>query len=380
MIFEPWFLPPARPLWQAKIAGTTGEEHMKLTGLAKAFITLIIVGVLGYVVYHYRSRVSKAAVTDTATTASTDTAPKTETAPPAPVRQNVLAQIRETKVLRVGMEPDAPPLHFVNDDHQEDGFDFRIAAKIAKRLGAQRVKVVEADYEELPGLLLKGDFDVIMAGYVPDPDIAGVEWSQGYLDFGLCMIVPEGMMAMYHEPADLAGKTIAIYDDPAAEKWVRANIPGANIRKFSGESGWFEALENGTADALIYDYPFAAVEIKEHPQTVIVKYNLNKSKYAVGVPAKNYDLIYEINQALDEIKASDDYDKLMKTYLSSTSEAFMKPVAGRKTHTVRPGDTLSRIAKQKLGDTERWEEIWSLNGDRVANPNLIYPGLVLLLP
>jgi len=353
---------------------------MKLTGLAKAFITLIIVGVLGYVVYHYRAKVSKAPVTATATIATPDTAPKTETAPPVPVRQNVLAQIRETKVLRVGMEPDAPPLHFVNDDQQEDGFDFRLAAKIAKRLGAQRVKVVEADYEELPAHLLKGDFDVIMAGYVPDPDIAGVEWSQGYLDFGLCMIVPEGMMAMYREPADLAGKTIAIYDDPAAEKWVRANIPGANIRKFSGESGWFEALEKGTADALIYDYPFAAVEIKEHPQTVIVKYNLNKSKYAVGVPAKNYDLIYEINQALDEIKASDDYDRLMKTYLSSTSEAFMKPVAGRKTHTVRAGDTLSRIAKQKLGDTERWEEIWSLNGDRVANPNLIYPGLVLLLP
>ena len=42
--------------------------------------------------------------------------------------------------------------------------------------------------------------------------------------------------------------------------------------------------EQDRADALIYDYPFAAEEIKEHPRTVIVQYNLNRSEYAVGVP------------------------------------------------------------------------------------------------
>jgi hypothetical protein len=28
----------------------------------------------------------------------------------------------------------------------------------------------------------------------------------------------------------------------------------------------------------------------------------------------------------------------------------------------------------------RWKEIWDLNRDRVANENLIYPRLVLLMP
>lgn len=357
---------------------------MKLTGFAKAFITLVILAVIGYVVYSKRDTLFKKkseAATETRVVEGEQpkratAAAKAEVATP----QNVLAKVRESKVLRVGMEPDAPPLHFLNENQQEDGFDFRLAVKIAKHIGAERVKVVEADYEELPGKLINGDFDIIMAGYVPDPDIAGVEWSQGYLDFGLCLIVHEGMVGTYRDLDDLRGKTIAIYDDPAAEKWVKANIPGSVVRKFSGDSGWFEAVENGDADALIYDYPFAAVEIKEHPQTVIAKYNLNKSKYAVGVPAKNYDLMFEINKALEEVKSSDEYATLMKTYLASKSEAFMKPVTGRKTHTVRSGDTLSKIAASTLGDPARWEEIWNLNTDRVANPNLIYPGLVLLLP
>lgn len=354
---------------------------MKLTGFAKFFITLVILGVLGYVAYTYRDRLMPKR------TASTDTAPVSTTgartdpaAPPPPVRQNVLASIKSSGVLRVGMEPDAPPLHFLNEDKQEDGFDFRLAARIAPKLGAKRVTVVEADYEDLPAKMLAGEFDVIMAGYVPDPDVQGVEWSQGYLDFGLVMIVHEGMMGTIRDVGDLRGKTVAIYDDPAAERWVRDNIPGATVKKFSGDSGWFEAVESGEADALIYDYPFAAVEIKDHPQTVIVKYNLNKSKYAVGVPANNYDLIYQINQALDSIKSSDDYARLMKQYLSSTSEAFMKPVAGRKTHKVTDTDTLSLIARRYLGDAQRWPEIWELNKERVADPNVIYPGLVIILP
>jgi ABC-type amino acid transport substrate-binding protein len=354
---------------------------MRLTGFARFFITIVILAVLGYVVYHYRGRATpKGPSTATATSETTTAAGTPAPGPPPPVRQNVLASIKNSRVLRVGMEPDAPPLHFVNDDKQEDGFDFRLAARIAERLGAKRVSVVEADYEDLPAKMLNGDFDIIMAGYVPDPDVQGVEWSNGYLDFGLCLIVQEGMMGTINDIGDLRGKTVAIYDDPAAERWVRDNIPGATVKKFSGESGWFEAVESGAADALIYDYPFAAVEIKEHPQTVIVKYNLNKSKYAVGVPAQNYDLIYQINQAIDQIKDSDVYPRLMKQYLTSTSEAFMKPVEGRRTHKVRDIDTLSRIARQYLGDAQRWPEIWELNRERVADPNVIYPGLVLLLP
>ena len=146
----------------------------------------------------------------------------------------MLATVRQTGVLRVGMEPDAPPLHFLNDRKQEDGFDFRLAGIIAEGLGAKRIQVVEADYEDLPDRLRAGDIDVIMAGYVPDPSITGVVWSNGYLDFGLCMIVHEGMAATYRSVQDLAGKRIAIYDDPAAERWVQQNIPGAQHQQVLG--------------------------------------------------------------------------------------------------------------------------------------------------
>jgi ABC-type amino acid transport substrate-binding protein len=350
---------------------------MRLTPAGKFLLFVVGLGVLGYAAWTYRHQLP----VDLPSLGRTAPAPAAAEAPaPAAERQGVLGSIRQTGVVRVGMEEDAPPLHFINDKKQEDGFDFRLAGIIAEGLGAKRIQVVEADYEDLPDRLRAGEVDLIMAGYVPDPSIDGVVWSNGYLDFGLCMIVHEGMAATYRTVKDLAGKRVAIYDDPAAERWVQQNIPGARISKFSGDDGWFEAVERDQADALIYDYPFAAEEIKAHPRTVIVQYNLNQSKYAVAIPAGNYDLVYEVNAAIDRFKATPQYADLMREYLSSASEIFMKPIAGRRTYTVRAGDTLSRIAASELKDVNRWREIWDLNRDRVANENLIYPRLVLLMP
>ena len=356
--------------------------EVRLTGAGKFLLFLVGVGVLAYAAWMYRDRLPfKLPGLDKPEPAAQATAPQPQPKPDSgPVRAGVLAHIKQSGILRVGMEPDAAPLHFLNARKQEDGFDFRLAVVIAEALGAKKVEVVEADYETLPDKLRHGAIDVIMAGYVPDPSIQGVDWSNGYLDFGLCMIVHESMVSRFQSPSDLAGKRVAIYDDPAAERWVKDNIPNARISKFSGDNGWFEALEKDQADALIYDYPFAAEEIKAHPRTVIVKYNLNQSKYAVGVPKGNYDLIYEVNTALDRFKATPQYPELMREYLSSASEVFMQPIAGKKTYTVKAGDTLSRIAGAQLGNVARWPEIWTLNRERVANENLIYPRLVLLMP
>jgi ABC-type amino acid transport substrate-binding protein len=353
------------------------EGGFRLTGAGKAVLFLVGLTVLGYVGYTYRDRLPAIGTTPATPASSTPAATGTDTAAPP---KGVLGRIKQTGVIRVGMEPDAPPLHFINARKQEDGFDFRLAAIVAEGLGAKRVEVVEADYEELPALLTSGKIDMIMAGYVPDPSITGVVWSNGYLDFGLCMIVHEGMAATFRAPSDLAGKRVAIYDDPAAERWVKENIPSARISKFSGDDGWFEAVENDQADALIYDYPFAAEEIKAHPRTTIVRYNLNQSKYAVGIPEGNFDLVYEVNSAIEKFRATPQYADLMREYLSTSSEIFTRPVAGRRTYTVRAGDTLTRIAQAELKDMNRWKEIWDLNRDRVANENLIYPRLVLIMP
>ncbi len=54
--------------------------------------------------------------------------------------------------------------------------------------------------------------------------------------------------------------------------------------------------------------------------------------------------------------------------------------AAAKTYTVKAGDTLSKIAKEHLGDANSYMKIFELNRDKLSNPDVIKPGQVLTLP
>jgi nucleoid-associated protein YgaU len=48
--------------------------------------------------------------------------------------------------------------------------------------------------------------------------------------------------------------------------------------------------------------------------------------------------------------------------------------------TVKPGDTLSTIARSECGTSTAYPEIFRANKPMLAHPDKIYPGLVLRLP
>ncbi len=52
-----------------------------------------------------------------------------------------------------------------------------------------------------------------------------------------------------------------------------------------------------------------------------------------------------------------------------------------KTYVVKPGDSLSKIAKLELGNSSVWNKIYQLNKKVIgSNPNAIKPGQKLVLP
>ena len=51
-----------------------------------------------------------------------------------------------------------------------------------------------------------------------------------------------------------------------------------------------------------------------------------------------------------------------------------------KTYTVKSGDTLSKIAKEHLGNANDYMEIFNANRDQLSDPDLIKPGQVLKIP
>ena len=49
-------------------------------------------------------------------------------------------------------------------------------------------------------------------------------------------------------------------------------------------------------------------------------------------------------------------------------------------YTVQPGDSLWRIAREQLGNGNRWGEIYEANSEKIGDPRLIRPGQILEIP
>jgi LysM repeat protein len=62
------------------------------------------------------------------------------------------------------------------------------------------------------------------------------------------------------------------------------------------------------------------------------------------------------------------------------SGAPAQAAPAERTYTVKPGDTLSGIAKQQLGNANAYMKIFEANRDQLNDPDKIRPGQVLKIP
>ena len=81
----------------------------------------------------------------------------------------------------------------------------------------------------------------------------------------------------------------------------------------------------------------------------------------------------EANKIWDALKTIPDWKNEVVADITATGPAD-------ETYTVKAGDTLSKIAKEKLGDANAYHAIFDANRDQLSDPDKIKPGQVLKIP
>jgi nucleoid-associated protein YgaU len=87
----------------------------------------------------------------------------------------------------------------------------------------------------------------------------------------------------------------------------------------------------------------------------------------------------EANKIWDAIKTIPDWRNEIVADIKATGASSAQPTAER-TYTVKPGDTLSKIAKEMLGNANAYHDIFNANRDQLSDPDKIKPGQVLKIP
>ena len=85
----------------------------------------------------------------------------------------------------------------------------------------------------------------------------------------------------------------------------------------------------------------------------------------------------EANKIWDAIKTVPDWRNDIVGQITVSGGAA---AAAQTTYTVKAGDTLSKIAKEHLGDANAYMAIFEANRDQLKDPNMIKPGQVLKIP
>jgi nucleoid-associated protein YgaU len=91
----------------------------------------------------------------------------------------------------------------------------------------------------------------------------------------------------------------------------------------------------------------------------------------------------EKNEIWDAIKTVGDWrnDIVADIQVTGGGAAAAAPAAAaQKTYTVQSGDTLSKIAKDHLGNANDYMKIFNANKDQLSDPDKIKPGQVLRIP
>jgi len=82
----------------------------------------------------------------------------------------------------------------------------------------------------------------------------------------------------------------------------------------------------------------------------------------------------QANKIWDAIKTIPDWPHEVVADIKATG------APAQTTYTVKPGDTLSKIARDLLGNANAYHEIFNANRDQLSDPDKIQPGQVLKIP
>lgn len=109
----------------------------------------------------------------------------------------------------------------------------------------------------------------------------------------------------------------------------------------------------------------------------------------MAVTVEDYDITEDATEGLDvsvdvRLKQWRSYGTKTATVQGDTVTVTQERDAGTAptatAHTVVKGDTLWALAAKYYGSGAQYARIYNANRDQVSNPNLIYPGQVLVIP
>lgn len=239
----------------------------------------------------------------------------------APVRADLVDDIKARGQLRVGANADAPPFGFVNRDKTISGYDIDMAALVAKKLGVQIV-VQNLDPADRINLLKSGKVDLIAATMTKTAERERqVDFSYGYFVTGQKVLAKKGRFA---DPNALNGGTIGVARGTTSEAQFKQLFPKAMLVSMDDTQRAVDFLSSGKVDGVTADEPALAgllARLPNRAQYELSVFSLSTEAYGMAVKKGEARMLKLVNEALVEAERSGDAARIFNRWFGPESSS-----------------------------------------------------------
>jgi polar amino acid transport system substrate-binding protein len=222
----------------------------------------------------------------------------------------------DESVLRVGLEAAYRPFEMKDAQGELLGFDVEMARWIGTKLG-RTVTFHEYNWDGLLPALSAGKIDCVISGMTITEDRKqGADFSKPYfLTWQRLMVGAKHFTITGPEALDREGIVISVQLSTTGDFAAQKIFKNATIRKKEKISEAQQEVLSGQADACVFDEPDLLLFAMDHSDKVkLLPGQLASDQLGIAFRKGSDKLRTAVDAALDDFRASGEYDRLHKKY------------------------------------------------------------------
>lgn len=212
------------------------------------------------------------------------------------------------------------PFEFKKDGEYV-GFDIELIKAISEEAGFE-INLETTNFDGIIPGLQTGQFDIAIAGIsITEERAKKIDYSDPYYQSGLRIGVRIDNDTI-KGIEDLEGKTIATRLGSTSATFIKENIEGAKANQYEQLDQAYLAVQNGSADAILYDAPNVAYYIKTKGEDSLKMVGdlYQAEDYGIAISKGQEELVKAINDALATLKENGTYDKIYEKWFGKKTE------------------------------------------------------------
>ena len=245
---------------------------------------------------------------------------------------DILREIKERGVLRVGTAGDYQPMSYLDPETKRYvGFDAELAEDLAAEMGIG-IEYVKTSWPTLMEDTLAGKFDLAVCGItVTEARKEQALMSDGYLENGKTVLCRAEDAEKYTSQEAINKPEVRVMENPGGlnEKFARENLPEATLIIHEANQEIPGLVAAGEADVMITEIMEAGFYTGEDPRLAapLIHEPFTNGQLGFLMPKGNEALLEYVNAFLEREKENGRLEELAEKYIYRNSEEAREDAA-----------------------------------------------------